>query len=110
MSNDAEVRAREVLAMIYESEERSAAALHCRHADELHFHKRVAVRAMIAFARIAAEARSHDREWEAMREALVRIAEGNLGEASWQANYDKIRQVAREGLSAVPLFDEGSKA
>lgn len=30
--------------------------------------------------------------------ALRNIAEGNLGDASWQANYDRIRQVARLAL------------
>jgi hypothetical protein len=36
---------------------------------------------------------------DALEKALRRIAEGNLGDAPWQANYDKIRAVAREALS-----------
>lgn len=34
-----------------------------------------------------------------LSEALRSIAEGNLGDASWQANYDRIREVARAALS-----------
>lgn len=34
-----------------------------------------------------------------LSEALRNIAEGNLGDAPWQANYDKIREVARAVLS-----------
>lgn len=31
--------------------------------------------------------------------ALRRIAEGNLGDAPWQANYERIREVARAALT-----------
>lgn len=34
-----------------------------------------------------------------LREALQRIAEGNLGQAPWQANYETIRNIARTALS-----------
>ncbi len=34
-----------------------------------------------------------------MYEALKRIAEGNLGPAAWQADYEKIREVARAALA-----------
>ena len=34
--------------------------------------------------------------------ALRSIAEGNLGDASWQANYETIKQVARNALAASP--------
>lgn len=34
-----------------------------------------------------------------LSKALRNIAEGNLGDAKWQANYDKIREVARAALS-----------
>lgn len=40
-------------------------------------------------------------------EALRRIAEGNLGDAPWQANYAKIREVAKEALSKVLELGEG---
>lgn len=40
-------------------------------------------------------------------EALRKIAEGNLGDASWQANYDRIREVAREALSTPTSIGEG---
>lgn len=33
------------------------------------------------------------------RQALRNIAEGNLGDAPWQANYDKIRRVANAALA-----------
>lgn len=33
--------------------------------------------------------------------ALRGIAEGNLGEEPWQANYDKIRAVAKEALTRL---------
>jgi len=34
-----------------------------------------------------------------LEEALRSIAEGNLGDASWQANYDRIREVAAEAFN-----------
>lgn len=34
-------------------------------------------------------------------DALTRIAEGNLGDDPWQANYARIKQVASESLSAI---------
>lgn len=34
-----------------------------------------------------------------MLAALRNIAEGNLGDASWQANYDKIREVASAAIA-----------
>lgn len=37
-----------------------------------------------------------------MRGALLNITEGNLGDASWQANYDRIREVARAALTKEP--------
>lgn len=37
-------------------------------------------------------------EMERMREALTSIAEGNLGDAPWQADYVRIREVARAAL------------
>lgn len=40
-------------------------------------------------------------EIKAMREALRNIAEGNLGPSPWQADYEKIRTVARAALRAV---------
>jgi hypothetical protein len=39
---------------------------------------------------------------DGMERALRNIAEGNLGDAPWQANYDKIRAVAREALLSQP--------
>lgn len=43
--------------------------------------------------------------------ALRSIAEGNLGDASWQANYETIKQVARNALAASPdtSTDRGGK-
>jgi len=39
----------------------------------------------------------------ALREALESIAEGNLGDQPWQANYDRIRTVACDALAkALP--------
>lgn len=35
------------------------------------------------------------------RKALASIAEGNLGDAPWQANYDRIRKVAADALAAL---------
>lgn len=35
-----------------------------------------------------------------LAEALRSIAEGNLGDSPWQANYEKIKQVARSALAA----------
>ncbi len=45
--------------------------------------------------------------------ALRGIAEGNLGEEPWQANYDKIRAVAKEALTRLkgvltPLNNKGT--
>jgi hypothetical protein len=37
-------------------------------------------------------------EVKALREALLNIAEGNLGDSPWQASYDRIRSVARRAL------------
>jgi hypothetical protein len=37
---------------------------------------------------------------EAMAGEMRRIAEGNLGDAPWQAHYDKIRAVAAAALEA----------
>lgn len=37
--------------------------------------------------------------------ALRRIAEGNLGDEPWQADYDKIRAVARAALSSQGRSD-----
>lgn len=37
-------------------------------------------------------------ENERLRGALRSIAEGNLGDAPWQANYNVIRHVAKEAL------------
>jgi len=39
-----------------------------------------------------------EAQLKAAREALRNIAEGNLGDDPWQANYDKIRSVARAAL------------
>lgn len=49
----------------------------------------------------AAEARAIAAEAEnaRLRQALRNIAEGNLGDASWQANYDRIRHVARSAIT-----------
>lgn len=44
---------------------------------------------------------SWKKEIERLRGELRRIAEGNLGDASWQANYEKIRDVARAALKAA---------
>lgn len=41
-------------------------------------------------------------EIERLRGELRRIAEGNLGDASWQANYEKIRDVARAAQEVKP--------
>lgn len=46
---------------------------------------------------------------EQAREALRRIAEGNLGDAPWQANYARIKQVAAEALAALSRPVEGVK-
>lgn len=40
-------------------------------------------------------------EIERLRGELRRIAEGNLGDAPWQANYEKIRDVASAALKAA---------
>ncbi|MER8540309.1 hypothetical protein NKH17_12720 [Mesorhizobium sp. M1334] len=49
-----------------------------------------------------ATAAESDRE--ALREALRNIAEGNLGDAPWQANYEKIRDVAARAI--LPRQDD----
>ena len=36
---------------------------------------------------------------ESLEKALERIAEGNLGDAPWQADYAKVKEVARAALS-----------
>lgn len=36
---------------------------------------------------------------EALEAALRRIAEGNLGDLPWEANYERIRQVTRAALA-----------
>ena len=42
--------------------------------------------------------------------ALRSIAEGNLGDASWQANYETIKQVARNAIShAGPVARDGER-
>jgi len=41
------------------------------------------------------------------RKALANIAEGNLGDAPWQANYDRIRKVAADALAAIDAALEG---
>lgn len=41
-----------------------------------------------------------------LEDALRKIAEGNLGDRAWEANYDSIRQVAKAALSPVA---EGAK-
>lgn len=40
-----------------------------------------------------------DRKIEDLTSALRSISEGNLGDMSWQANYETIRQVARNAIS-----------
>jgi hypothetical protein len=47
----------------------------------------------------ANEAASLVTRLQQAEEALKRIAEGNLGDDPWQANYAKIRRVASEALS-----------
>ena len=42
-------------------------------------------------------------EIERLRQALRNIAEGNLGDAPWQANYARIKEVAAAALEA-PLL------
>lgn len=42
-----------------------------------------------------------------LSEALTRIVEGNLGPEPWQANYDRIKQVASEALAALPAKQGG---
>ena len=39
--------------------------------------------------------------WDALREALEKIAEGNLGPYAWQADYAKIRSLAIQALTAA---------
>lgn len=46
-----------------------------------------------------ARAEKAERERDALRQVLKNIAEGNLGDAPWQANYDRIRAVALAALS-----------
>ena len=50
-------------------------------------------------AAIAGERVQRDDAWAALR----RIAEGNLGDAPWQANYETIRTVARNALPPAAL-------
>jgi hypothetical protein len=40
-----------------------------------------------------------DRKIEDLTSALRSLAEGNLGDMSWQANYETIKQVARNAIS-----------
>lgn len=51
-----------------------------------------------------AELRAHNAR---LSEALRSLAEGNLGDASWQANYDRIRDLARAALSSAPATADG---
>jgi hypothetical protein len=44
---------------------------------------------------------------KALEAALRNIAEGNLGDASWQANYDRIRDTAAAAL-AMPATVDGA--
>lgn len=50
---------------------------------------------------------ARDAEVERLRAVLRNIAEGNLGDAPWQANYERIRSVARAALSVSPAPGEG---
>lgn len=57
-------------------------------------------------AELNIDAAAYDAAIEALQrsnaekdEALRSIAEGNLGPFDWQANYDRIREVARKALS-----------
>ena len=43
---------------------------------------------------------------EALKLALTRIAEGNLGDAPWQANYSAIKRIAAEALAEQPAQQE----
>lgn len=44
-----------------------------------------------------------EAEVERLKAELRRIAEGNLGDDPWQANYARIKQVASEALNPLPL-------
>jgi hypothetical protein len=46
--------------------------------------------------------RAHEETIGRLSHELRRIAEGNLGDESWQANYARIQQVARDALAAAP--------
>jgi hypothetical protein len=56
-------------------------------------------------ARILATIETHSDPRDAviagLVEALRNIAEGNLGDAAWQANYAKIKDVARAAIAAA---------
>jgi hypothetical protein len=45
-------------------------------------------------------------EVERLRQALRNIAEGNLGDAPWQANYARIKEVAAEALATVAAAND----
>lgn len=45
-------------------------------------------------------------EVERLRAALRNIAEGNLGDARWQANYARIKEVAAEALATVAAAND----
>lgn len=55
--------------------------------------------AALVETRHRAKLASSQAEIERLRGALRNIAEGNLGDDPWQANYAKIKQVAAAALS-----------
>ena len=72
--------------------------------DMIEDEQRVMIGAVLSAAERHYEAQSAtiarlNAEVERMREALCRIAEGNLGDDPWQANYRRIKQVALAALA-----------
>lgn len=55
---------------------------------------------------LAIQAWNRRPERDALRAALRNIAEGNLGDQPWQANYDRIRAVAVAALNNSKPRDE----
>jgi hypothetical protein len=114
MSNDAEVRARieclllDLLRSAAEPEDVAAAVAGSWQRVEMSGEDAIAL--CVAFA---AEARSHDGEWEAMRERFAKASKfmrhdglcaiiGGYGYCS--CGFDEAKAAI---VSAVPLFDEG---
>ena len=71
---------------------------YCSPYASMEFMAHVPDEVLLATSSLVLRAEASEARVAELEKALTRIAEGNLGDHPWQANYERIRQVATEAL------------